>query len=506
MPKTVLFLIDDVHLEGRPAQMQEDFAKKLSSKIDSCKTMGDTPILICAGDIGERTSGIDWVSQFKCQTVYVCGNHEFWGGDYFEVIQEITEKVSLPQYSHIKFLHNSSCVINGIRFVGATLWTDLANSWPWYKKNHVIKNFISMADFRRISAKSFYENPQNTKDLLELLQENGIELSKAQEFIVNKPFNPLLEIQENIKSAEFLESALLEPFNGKTVVVTHHLPCPDFWMKKLGMNEKVLLASYINQDSLYQEYAKHNVPPNQDILMMGFYVNTLYQFFEQEFSPDIWIHGHFHQEINEFLGKTRIVSSPVGYLKQSQEMVFKEIPINQEKEQLIKYLKNDIEKFPWNEKLVDNLRDLEKIILQFEPAVGLGLVAPTDFISVLKMFQKTHENNLVELERVVSNWLYCYIKQQKITLNREIYNQYFITSNLSGFTAWMHANTKARFPEKFSFILNENSFMSEERYKTIGKNVPNSHYKDWVKESQKIQIQISQFKRALLDFVESLHK
>ncbi len=501
---TVLIILDDVHLEGRPSEMQDSFFQTLKEKIDSFKNMNIQVILICAGDIGEADFGFRWAAQFNCQTIYVCGNHEFWGHDYYEVIEELTQLSIKPEFEHVHFLHNNSVEVYGIRFIGATLWTDLGLSWPWINKNQVLKYFLSMADFKRINANKFYDSQENIEKLKNLLIQNGIDSKKIDDVIEHKKFNPLLQISENRKSVKYIEKTLKEDFDGKTIVVSHHLPLPDFWIKKLGMPKDILNAENINNENTYTLYTTGKMTPEKDILMMGFYVNHLYHLFEQKFSPSIWIHGHFHQEVNDYIGRTRIVSSPVGYLKQSKEIIFKEINQNAYKRYMFKYIKAEIEKFKWNEEIIDTLRDLEKMILQFEPSIGIGLMTATDFKSIVTLYKKSHEDNLKNLKNKIG--ILFGIILQNIDVDVPYITDYYINNVVLGFDKWILKNSvKGKFPENIIFSVHETSFMSEEKFKIFHKNSSqHTHYKEWIRECQKIQIQISQYKRALLEFIDFL--
>jgi len=89
MNKTVLILIDDVHLEGRPQEMKDEFQLKISERINFIKKLNKIPILIAAGDIGEGTMGVEWLKNFDCDVVYVTGNHEYWLHDVMEVDSSI---------------------------------------------------------------------------------------------------------------------------------------------------------------------------------------------------------------------------------------------------------------------------------------------------------------------------------------------------------------------------------------------------------------------------------
>lgn len=41
----------------------------------------DADVVILAGDIDIKSRGVKWASEvFQCPVIYVCGNHEYYGG------------------------------------------------------------------------------------------------------------------------------------------------------------------------------------------------------------------------------------------------------------------------------------------------------------------------------------------------------------------------------------------------------------------------------------------
>jgi len=82
---------------------------------------------------------------------------------------------------------------------------------------------------------------------------------------------------------QLLEAGLHEPFDGPTVVVSHHAPHP-----KSARGWPALDAS----DASYASDLT-------DLI--------------QRYTPGLWIHGHVHQSRNYRVGSTRVVSNPRGY-------------------------------------------------------------------------------------------------------------------------------------------------------------------------------------------------
>lgn len=84
----------------------------------------------------------------------------------------------------------------------------------------------------------------------------------------------------------WLRVKLSEPFNGPTVVVTHHAP---------------------HRNSLAQRFAG-------DWLSGGFVNEMQPEFF---LAPSLWAHGHTHDSFDYETGTCRVVCNPRGYLNRN---------------------------------------------------------------------------------------------------------------------------------------------------------------------------------------------
>lgn len=508
MSKEIMLIMDDVHLEGRPPEMRREFINKIKARVSEINEMGKKPIVICAGDIGEGLEGITWISEIQAEIIYICGNHEFWNNDYYEVQQNLAKFAeSMP---NIHFLNNNSIVINGIRFIGTTLWTSLGDFLPWENKNYVIRYFSAMGDFKRITAKKWYSS-SNIARLNEFLSKNGIDKSRIEEVVKNQNFNPLIEMEENYKAKKFIAAQLEKEYDGHTVVITHHLPTVDLWSSKVGLTVESMDGYHVNDEKAFLDSAKGNVSPSKDVLMMSFYANDLADVFETEYAPDLWIHGHLHQEITAFRGKTQIVSSPVGYLKQGKEMVFKEVSFDNPELDVAQYIKKEVEKYDWNGIITDNVRQLEKVIINFELAVSSGSSMPHEFAPIINAFRKIHEMNVNKINQQTQKWLHSLvaIKFPGIIIPNDPYQVKRLSGifEIKSIKPGKPEEIKFKLPELFMANVNDYSFSSEDKYKSQKKeNEQFYHYKEWLKDIQKIEIQISQYKKTLIEFCEGIIK
>jgi Icc-related predicted phosphoesterase len=210
-------------------------------------------IALIAGDLGLAHRQETWLkalSVFAKQflaVIYVEGNHFFYHNDYFGRIHELKNKLSLPKNVH--FLENESVEINGVVFIGATLWTDFQGK-DFFKMQYARKN---MNDFVVI------KKPTG----LRLLPEDTVELFH--------------------ESREYIFDSIMKSVGRKTVVVTHHGISP------LSINER------FRGDSLNCAFM---TDLSNEIIDHG---------------PDLWVHGHTHNSFDYMLGKTRVVVNPFGY-------------------------------------------------------------------------------------------------------------------------------------------------------------------------------------------------
>ncbi|TDJ61499.1 MAG: metallophosphoesterase [Proteobacteria bacterium] len=166
----------------------------------------DADVIVAAGDIGVGLQGIEWLAQFAKPTIYVAGNHEYYGGDLIYTQIAIAEKAAAAQ---IFFLENETVEIDGVRFLGATLWTDYLDG----DRDVIAQAQRQMNDYHQIRCASRQLTPEYLFDL-------------------------------NSESRLWLAHELDEPFAGKTVVVTHHAPTMRSWPHSGESNYR---GSYCNQ-------------------------------------------------------------------------------------------------------------------------------------------------------------------------------------------------------------------------------------------------------------------
>ena len=205
----------------------------------------DADIVVAAGDIGVFNQGLTWLKSIDKPVIYVAGNHEFYGSEYHQVMAMLRQQCA---GSNIHFLDKDEFVFQGVRFLGCTLWSDLLIEGE--AKSEAIGKTLN--DFRKIR---FNDEAFNQTYFSALHQE----------------------------AKSWLEKQLAQPFNGKTVVVTHHAPTEWSWIDTPNALKKMAYCNDLK--SLFHEY-----------------------------EIAAWFHGHVHNLGDYRIADARILSNTRGYV------------------------------------------------------------------------------------------------------------------------------------------------------------------------------------------------
>jgi hypothetical protein len=222
-------------------------------------------VAVLAGDIWTKCRGVPWKSArefFGCTTLLVPGNHEFYGDKIDTGLDKLHEAGAEQD---LMVLENEQVIEAGVRFLGATLWSD-------FKLNagndlDAIKRDANFCVGSRYGGR--------------LEDYWSIRVAKGG----YRKFRPKDAAERFYASVAWLKERLSEPFDGPTVVVSHHAP-----------SKRSIPPQFIN-DRRSCAYASH-----LDEMI-------------EEFQPEVWIHGHIHEAVDPYqIGRTRIVSNPRGYV------------------------------------------------------------------------------------------------------------------------------------------------------------------------------------------------
>lgn len=213
-----------------------------------------TDLIILAGDIGSGmgtpAEALDLAEEYPlAHVIWVAGNHEFYQRNLCEQLDMYRR--SCEGNERVHFLENDFVDIGKIRFIGCTLWTDFAILGDAEQGMYVARRGIT--DFSLIkTGEGQLFTPQDAADRFK-------------------------------QSSEYLQKTLSESEPQRTVVVTHFPPGMDTRNQNFGIDA---ITAY------FQANVDHII---------------------DEFQPALWIYGHNHYSNDLYRGKTRLVSSQLGY-------------------------------------------------------------------------------------------------------------------------------------------------------------------------------------------------
>lgn len=215
----------------------------------------DADVVILAGDIARPKEAACWALGFAKPVLYVPGNHEFYGDSIVGAAEELKR---LCAGTAIHVLDNDQVIIEGVRFLGTTLWTDFM---LWTDGEERALAMQEAQRFMRDFSKIHVDEP------------------------VPRLFTPDDAAALCRADAQWLESRLAEPHAGPTVVITHHAP---------------------SRQSIHSRFAGS--------LLNGCFVSDL-QHLAGGQRAQLWVHGHTHDSFDYMLHGTRVVCNPRGYAK-----------------------------------------------------------------------------------------------------------------------------------------------------------------------------------------------
>ena len=205
----------------------------------------DADMVVFAGDIDEGLEGIEFARRLPTRSLYVLGNLEHYGLDIDEAAM-LTKMEALS--TNARVLQNNSTIMGGVRFLGATLWTDFRAAGPSQADN-VAQTEQAMNDYRFIRERDQLITPETV-------------------------------LHRHLETIEWMASVLSEPFAGPTVVITHHAP---------------------HLDSIPGHRAGHR--------LQAAYVSRLTSLMA---SVDYWFHGHVHAASRYDVQGCRVFCNPFG--------------------------------------------------------------------------------------------------------------------------------------------------------------------------------------------------
>ena len=204
--------------------------------------------------------------------LFLPGNHEYDGLDFDEADLRLRESCARLG---LTWLERETVVLQGVRFVGCTLWTDfdaLTTAQAQAGADITLGEQLKTRE-KAFRAANFYLRKNHAL-------RNG---------------QPMLAEDlraEGLKSQAWLRQALAQPFDGPTVVVTHFAP------------------------SLLSADPRYGITPGT----AGF-CNAL-----DDLLPlaTLWLHGHLHCNNDYVRHGCRVVANPLGYARKGEQAAFRE--------------------------------------------------------------------------------------------------------------------------------------------------------------------------------------
>jgi Icc-related predicted phosphoesterase len=217
-------------------------------------------VFVVAGDVASRPrSAVRWLSRHvgrHMPVIYVMGNHELWGD---RTDWALLGGLRAARGRPVHLLEDEVRVVAGVRFLGCTLWTDYSLYAPaaGRERDESIGWGMRWANGTSADAR------------------HGLRAEVLR--------------RRHQRSRTFLEGEMSMPFDGPTVVVTHHAPHPN--------SVSAPFAGAVSSET---------------------YASDLTSVIEAG-RPDLWIHGHMHASVDYVVGDTRIVANPRGFGRENPD-------------------------------------------------------------------------------------------------------------------------------------------------------------------------------------------
>lgn len=220
-------------------------------------------IVVLAGDIGlikKDYTYRDFINntcdRFK-NVIWTIGNHEYYGANFPTALAKLWN--ATLDHENLYVVDKETVIIDDVAFVCATMWTNFDNC-----------NVMTM------------EQAQYWMNDYKMIRTGPVDEPWK------RKLKPMDTLKDHHKAVEYIFPEITkQKENGKkVVVVTHHLPSFQSIPEKF------------RGDDLNGAYASELF---EDIM---------------ETQPNVWCHGHSHSSMDYYIGETRIINNPRGYVGQ----------------------------------------------------------------------------------------------------------------------------------------------------------------------------------------------
>ena len=212
-------------------------------------------LLVLAGDIAGGVQAIGLFKDWPVPVLYVPGNHEFYEQSFEQARMNLRQAA---EGTCIRLLDDDAARFGSVRFLGATMWTD-----------YLMASELSRSQLMKNAG-------QKLKDHQVIRTETGL-------------FTADRALALHQQSRNWLARELAAPFEGKTVVITHHAP---------------------HALSVHPRFAGD--PMNATFISGG--LDDLIA------KADLWLHGHVHDNFDYTFAGCRVVANPRGYAQNRNQV------------------------------------------------------------------------------------------------------------------------------------------------------------------------------------------
>lgn len=233
--------------------------------------------LVLAGDIGSYQQGTRLTEPhfglarfsplhgWPTPVMYVPGNHEYDNADFDATHERLREACRTLE---IDWLEREVKVIEGVRFVGTTLWADF---------DALVTSSDSLAEALKKRGKA--------------MRAANFYLEKSAATRNDQPFLADELREHSLTCAAWLRGVLAKPYHGPTVAITHFAP------------------------TLASADPRYGLTPGT----AGF-CNSLDDLLPR---ADLWLHGHLHCAFDYVKDGCRVVANPLGYRSRGEQEGFR---------------------------------------------------------------------------------------------------------------------------------------------------------------------------------------
>ena len=286
-------LASDIHLEFGPIVLNNDEGADvlvLAGDICVAKHFDEDKPTYLKHLAKEYREFFEHVTQEFPQVVYILGNHESYAGDIAHSYKILKQNLD---YGNLHILEKECWKYNDVTFVCGTLWTDMdgEDSLAMSYCKDAMNDFREVRNSNRMVVRRvplYMENTLYTedgkngskyiKDEKGNMVPNGVKFKEE-----SSRWSPEDSVIDHRRMLSYIDHATRDP--GKYVVVTHHCP---------------------SELSVAEVY-KGN-------LLNAAFRSKLDDFIEPRTQIKYWLHGHTHFNFNYWIGETRVVCNPRGYV------------------------------------------------------------------------------------------------------------------------------------------------------------------------------------------------